>query len=118
MGSSELPLTPLSTAILLALAHEDLHGYALMQAVEAQSGGVLAPGTGTLYAALGRLLDEGAIDETDAPAPDGRRGRTYRISDAGRALVRAEAARLDQVLALARAHGLAPDPPLATEGGS
>lgn len=103
------PLTPLSTAILLALAREELHGYALMQAVEAQSDGVLTPGTGTLYAALLRLLDDGLIEEGERPPADGRRGRSYHISDEGRALVRAEAARLDRVLRLARAQGLTPD---------
>jgi DNA-binding PadR family transcriptional regulator len=115
--SHTVPLTPLSTAILLALAGKELHGYALMQEVEAQSGGVLTPGTGTLYAALMRLLDDGLIQEGDRPPSDERRGRSYRISDAGRALVRAEAVRLDGVLRLARAHGLGPDPELVSDGG-
>ncbi len=112
-----LPLTPISTAILLALAGEELHGYALMQAVEAQSCGVLSPGTGTLYAALMRLLDGGLIEEGEGSPTDGRRGRSYRISESGRRLVRAEAQRLNGVLSLARARGLAPEDSLAPEGG-
>ncbi|MEQ8330089.1 MAG: PadR family transcriptional regulator [Longimicrobiales bacterium] len=118
MSAQELPLTPLSTAILLALAKEELHGYALMQEVEVQSAGVLAPGTGTLYSALMRLLDDGLIEEGDAPRPDGRRGRSYRISSQGRELLRAEAERLDRVLALARARGFAPEPRPAAGSGS
>lgn len=119
MGSSPqtLPLTPLSTAILLALAEEELHGYALMQRVDEQSRGILQPGTGTLYAALVRLLDDGLIEEGDEPATNARRGRSYRISEAGRALVRAEAARMARVVALARSRGLAPEGDLAAEGG-
>lgn len=116
MGST-LPLTPLSTAILLALAEEELHGYALMQRVDEQSHGVLQPGTGTLYAALMRLLDDGLIEEGDQPAPDGRRGRSYRISDEGRSVVRAEATRMARVVDLARRRGLAPDGDLAADRG-
>jgi len=117
MTASELPLTPLSTAILLALAKDELHGYALMQEVEEQSAGVLTPGTGTLYSALMRLLDDGLIEEGDEPPPDARRGRSYRLSESGRELLRAEAARLDRVLALARERGLAPEPSPTTGSG-
>ena len=35
-----LPLTPLSMAILLALADGERHGYALMQDIEAQTDGL------------------------------------------------------------------------------
>lgn len=98
------PISPLTMAILLALAKEDQHGYALMQEVEAQTGGVLKPGTGSLYAALERLLDEGLI--VDAPARqggggDGRR-KYFRMTSAGRAAARAEARRMAGVLEIAR----------------
>jgi DNA-binding PadR family transcriptional regulator len=90
------PLTPLSMAILLALADGDLHGYALLQEVEHQSAGRLRPGTGTLYAALQRLDDEGLIVESpDLPGPDeDQRRRYFRLTGAGFAAARAEAERM------------------------
>lgn len=109
-----VPLTPLTMAVLLALAGGDRHGYALMEEVERQTEGTLKPGTGSLYAALQRLLDEGLIEEAPG-APEGGRGRprkTYRITGAGRATARAEARRMARVLELARARALGP-----AEGG-
>jgi hypothetical protein len=53
-----LPLTPLSTAILLGLAEGARHGYAIMKEVERQTDGRLTPGAGSLYAAAaGRRPD-------------------------------------------------------------
>ena len=104
-----LPLTPLSMEILLALAEGELHGYALMQRLEEQTGGGLAPGTGTLYAALQRMMDEGLIVEADnlpRPGEDQRR-RYYRITPQGREAARSEARRMARVLELARTRRLA-----------
>ena len=107
----DAPLTPISHAILLALAAEDLHGYALAQAVETETGGALRPGTGTLYAALQRLVDEGLIADSEAlPGPDeDQRRKYYRITAQGRAAARAEAARLQRVLSLSGERGLLPE---------
>jgi DNA-binding PadR family transcriptional regulator len=104
------PLTPLSMAILLALAGEELHGYALLREIERQTGGELSPGTGSLYAALQRLMDDGLIGESATlPGPDeDRRRRYYRITDAGREVARAESRRMLRVLEVARARDLAP----------
>lgn len=101
---ADTPLTPLTMAILLALAKEDQHGYALMQEVEAQTEGAIIPGTGSLYAALQRLFDDGLImDSPRRPAPgEDRRRKYFRITDAGREAARAEAARMMRVLETAR----------------
>jgi DNA-binding PadR family transcriptional regulator len=98
----ELPITPLSMAILLSLAREEMHGYGLMSEVAEQTG--RRPGTGTLYAALERLEDEGLIEESpEGPGPrEDQRRRYYRITQAGRAQARAESARLLRVLDRAR----------------
>ena len=116
VNENQLPLTPLSTGILLALAAEELHGYALMKAVEEQSGGVLTSGTGTLYAALTRLLEDGLIDVCQGAPEDQRRGKSYTISEAGRELLRAEASRLNAIVRRAREVNLGPDSELATDG--
>jgi DNA-binding PadR family transcriptional regulator len=105
---SPLPLTPISFEILLALIDDDRHGYAILQVVESRLGAVLPLRTGTIYRALARLMEEGLIAETaTAPATDERR-RTYRITAEGRNIARAEAERLADQVAAARAHRLLP----------
>ena len=58
-----LPLNPATLHILLALAGEDLHGYAIMQEVARQSEGSYRLGPGTLYDNLQRLLGQGLVHE-------------------------------------------------------
>lgn len=106
---TEAPLTPLSMALLVALGSDDLHGYALLREVEERSDGKLRPGTGSLYAALQRLLEEGLIIESpERPRDDDARRKYYRITEQGRAAVAVEARRLEGLLAEARRHGLIP----------
>jgi len=107
---NETPLTPLSLALLVTLGGGDAHGYALLRAVEEGSRGRLSPGTGSLYAALQRLMDEGLIVESpERPADDDdARRKYYRITEAGRQAVAEEARRLEALLADARRHGLIP----------
>lgn len=99
-----LPLTPLSHAVLLALADRDLHGYAIVQEVVRQTSGALEPGTGTLYAALQRMQADGLIADSETlPGPDeDQRRKYYRITDYGRRVARAEVRRLTRVLEVAR----------------
>src|SRR3712207_9147550 len=60
-----LPLTPAVLEILLALAEEDLHGYAIMREVERRTGGQTRLGPGTPYRPVGQLLERGGIREAD-----------------------------------------------------
>lgn len=106
--TESLPLSPLSMAILLALADGDRHGYALMQEIEAQTEGALRPGTGSLYAGLERLLGEGLIREAAGEPGADRRRRHYAITPAGREIARAEARRMMRVLRVAADKDLAP----------
>jgi DNA-binding PadR family transcriptional regulator len=97
--------------ILVALADEDRHGYAIMQDVTARTGGALKLGAGTLYRSVQRMLEQGLVVEINArPAPelDDERRRYYRITPFGRLVAKAEARRLAQMLKLARASGFAP----------
>lgn len=109
-----LPLTPVAFEILVALAGEERHGYAIMRSVEERTGGRLSLHPGTLYRALGRLADAGWIEELeerpDAERDDERR-RYYRITELGREVARAEARRLAGQLGAARDAGLAPGTP-------
>jgi DNA-binding PadR family transcriptional regulator len=108
---SLLPLPPAVFHILVALADEDRHGYAIIQEVAARTGGDVTLSAGTLYRSMHRLLEQGLILETvERPAPelDDQRRRYYRITPRGRAAARAEARRLDRLVKLARAHGIQP----------
>jgi DNA-binding PadR family transcriptional regulator len=87
--------------ILLSLAAQPKHGYAIMQDVAQLSGGRVNLSTGTLYTALKRLLDDGWIEPTDAEAgPRGR--RAYRLTAIGRTALHAETERLNALAAIAR----------------
>ena len=114
-----LPLTPLSFHILLALADSDRHGYGIMKEVRERTNGEMAPGAGTLYAALQRMLDDGLVAETDdrPRVGDDERRRYYRLSEIGRAVARAEALRLARLIRIAAEKKLIPRPRYATSGG-
>jgi DNA-binding PadR family transcriptional regulator len=106
-----LPLPTATFHILVALAEEDRHGYAIMQDVAARTGGELKLSAGTLYRSVQRMLEQGLINEVSArPARDmdDERRRYYRITPFGRSVAKAEARRLAHMLKLARASGFAP----------
>jgi PadR family transcriptional regulator PadR len=69
--------------ILAVLEHEPLHGYAVMEALQARSGGALDLPTGTLYPALRRLERAGYL-RSQWSTVGGRRRRTYRLTAAGK----------------------------------
>ncbi|HUP23072.1 MAG TPA: PadR family transcriptional regulator [Thermoanaerobaculia bacterium] len=91
--------------VLLALASGPLYGYALKGAVETESGGTQAPGAGSLYRVLARLMSWGLVDEAEAPestAPHpGLARKYYRLTADGRRALADEARRLRSVAALA-----------------
>ena|SRR5688572_22900390 len=106
-----LPLPTATFHILLALADDDRHGYAIIQDVEARTGGELRLSAGTLYRSVQRMLEQGLIVETrERPAPeeDDERRRYYRITPFGTAVAKAEARRLTNLVRMARAAGFAP----------
>lgn len=96
-----LPLAPATFYILVALADDERHGYAIRQFVEEESEGRVKLGPGTLYPALKRLLNDGLIEELDERADGEERRRYYRISTLGRAVAVAEARRLEAAVRFA-----------------
>ena len=100
-------MTPLSAAILLALAGGASHGYAIIKDIEDSTNGDMRPRTGSMYLALARLLDDGLIEETDGKGDDERR-RYYRLTTEGRSAARAEAERLSNLVRMASAKKLIP----------
>lgn len=105
--SDLLPLSPRAFYILVALAEEDTHGYALSKRVETMSGGTVRITGGTLYPLIKQMLDDGWIVET-AAAPGDPRRRAYRLTPRGRRVAQAEAERLSDVLRAARKCKLVP----------
>jgi DNA-binding PadR family transcriptional regulator len=106
-----LPLQPATFHILLAVADEDRHGYAIIQDVAERTGGELRLSAGTLYRSIQRMLEQGLIAEPrERPSPeeDDERRRYYRITALGTAVAKAEARRLADLVKMARARGFAP----------
>jgi DNA-binding PadR family transcriptional regulator len=106
---SQLPLTPAVFHILLALADQDRHGYAIILDITDRTGGAMRLGTGTLYTAISRLLEQGLIEEPDerpAADEDDERRRYYRLTPLGRDVANAEARRLASLVKMARSRGI------------
>jgi DNA-binding PadR family transcriptional regulator len=96
------PLSEPVLWILLSLAAEPLHGYALMKRVDTLSEGRVRMTTGTLYGALARLLEEGWIERFEA-SDTARDKQSYRLTAIGRARLHTETARLRHLTRLATA---------------
>ncbi len=103
------PLRPPVFHILLALAETHLHGLGIADEVERTSGGALELGPGTLYRSLAELAEFGLVEVLPFH-PDGAdpRRKYYRLTEPGRELVSAEAARLAGVVEQARAKSILP----------
>jgi DNA-binding PadR family transcriptional regulator len=99
------PLKPADLHILLVLAAGPRHGYGIMKEVERESDGKVRLEIGSLYRLLGRMLEDGLIQES-GDAEDRR--RYYRISRLGRRVLAAEAGRLAALLDLIRVRKLLP----------
>lgn len=98
------PLQEPTFFILLSLASSSKHGYAIMKDVATLSEGKLRMGTGTLYGALSRLLEQSLIERIDLPKVNGNDGRlrkAYRLTSAGRALLQLETDRMRALVATA-----------------
>jgi len=101
-----LPLAPVALHALLALAEQDLHGYALLKEIRRSTAGGIDIGASTLYSVLRRLEEGGLVEEATTrprPALDDERRRYFRLAPFGRRVLLSELQRLDEVLAAARA---------------
>src|SRR5687767_8775540 len=102
---AQVPLTPATFQILIALVDGERHGYAIMKDVAAHTEGAVRLGPGTLYGSLKRLLEGGLVEEgaerRDPEMADERR-RYYRITKFGLSVARAEARRMAAIVRTAR----------------
>lgn len=90
------PLSEPVALILMSLAAEPRHGYALMKDIEALSRGRVRLSTGTLYGALHRLLQERWIERFEQPDTS-REKQAYRLTAAGRRQLEVELERMKQL---------------------
>ena len=98
-------MSTLEYHVLLALSSGPLHGYAVKDAVAADSGGSQTPRAGTLYRVVARLITAGLVRETEpadgrTPHP-GLERRYYGLTAAGRRALADEAERLKATAAVA-----------------
>ena len=107
---ANLPLTESTFFILLSLATEPKHGYAIMKEVEGLSEARIRLSTGTLYGAIKRLLDQDWIVRIEEETA-GRERKFYALTDLGRRILNAEVARLQELVKIAQPR-LAEDPSL------
>ena len=93
--NKDYALTEQSYFILLSLV-EPRHGYGIMQQAEALSAGRVRLAAGTLYGALSSLCDKGWIRLL--PVEAGSRKKEYVLTDEGFRVLRAELARLRELV--------------------
>ena len=95
--------------ILLALSQGDLHGLGIADEVERATDGVVELGPGTLYRSLKEMAKRGLVRDVAAPTRDADpRRRYYSLTEAGAAVVAAEAARFERLVQVARDRNVLP----------
>jgi PadR family transcriptional regulator, regulatory protein PadR len=77
-----------------------LHGYGIARRIEQTSGGLLSLNYGTLYPALLKLEQEGAISSEWGASENNRRAKFYKLTRAGRRQLEQEARSWEQATAI------------------
>jgi len=106
---SLLPLPHMHFHILLALGEGEAHGWAIIRRIRELTSERSSPSSGSLYLAMTRLQEVGLIEEAATRDDEDARRRYYRLTRLGRAVARAEAARLQGLVKHARAWKLLGD---------
>jgi PadR family transcriptional regulator PadR len=88
----------LEMLILVTLRREPLHGYAIAQRIQQNSGDLLRAEEGSLYPALQRLLIEGWVSAAWGMSDRNRRVRIYTLSPAGRKQLTLEMKRVGRLM--------------------
>ncbi|MEQ8329477.1 MAG: helix-turn-helix transcriptional regulator [Longimicrobiales bacterium] len=112
MAADPSPVPPAEFRVLLALLDGAKHGHGIKLDIRERTAGRVDMGPGTLYGAIKRLVRREWLVEVAGPAgDDDDRKRYYELTADGRKAAADESARLEELLAIARAK----TPPL-TEG--
>ena len=86
--------------ILISLADQPRHGYALMKDIETLSNGRVRLSTGTLYGAIRRLLEDGVIARFEQEDTS-REKQAYCLTAVGRRQLHGELERMRQLTSAA-----------------
>lgn len=100
-----VPLKPLAMHVLVALIAGPRHGYAIVKEVSRQTDGILTVEPGNLYRTIRTLRQQHLLAESSPPPEqrsDDERRRYFSLTRLGERVIRLEAARLEEVAALAR----------------
>ena len=97
-----LPLPNLPYLVMLSVAEQPRHGWAIVKRIEELSGPRATPSSGSLYLAIARLEERGLIEESPPADETVDQRRTYRLTSLGRRVVRLETARLAELVGLAK----------------
>ena len=73
----------LDAIVLATLEGGPAHGYAIIEAIKARSGGTFDLPEGTIYPALHRLEEAGLLSSEWTAPPGGRRRRVYALTRSG-----------------------------------
>ena len=104
-----LPLKPIDFLVLMVLAESERHGYGIVQDIAESTGGRIRLVPGNLYSVLRRLIHLGVIEESarrPAADLDDERRRYYAVTALGTRILKAEAERLRDLVALAEARSI------------
>ena len=104
------PLKPAVFHILLALSENAQHGLGIADAVEQATDGAVRLGPGTLYRSLKEMVRDGLVCEIPAPAEDeDPRRKFHQITESGRFVLEAEAARYQRIVEVAKERQVLPE---------
>ena len=104
-----LPLKPTDYQILFVLFRRELHGYAMVKAIEERTEGRVSLEPSNLYRRIRRLTGEGLVEESEerpTPELDDERRRYYGLTELGREVLAAEAQRMRELVTEAEAECL------------
>lgn len=87
-----IPMTETGFYILLCL-QEEMHGYSIVQKVEALTDGEIRLSPGTMYGSLSKMEKDGLIRFVR----EEEKRKIYRITDLGREVLKLEMARIERL---------------------
>jgi PadR family transcriptional regulator PadR len=97
-GKDDLLPGTLEMLILVTLRREPLHGYAIAQRIQQNSGELLHVEEGSLYPALQRMLIEGWVSAEWGLSARNRKVRIYTVTAAGRKQLGREVKRVGRAI--------------------
>ena len=96
-------------AVLTLLERREMYGYELVEALERDTGGLLAMGQSTVYPLLYNLEAKGHVEAVTRAAPSGRKRKYYRATAAGRKWLEAQRSQWATLVAAMTSLGIAAD---------